>query len=83
MLDGGALLPGGEVAVVGLAGVVLMSRDAGHSFTLEQQSDRTGLSAAIAVGGEAVVVVGESGARLLQSAAGAPGKVAAGPGADR
>ena len=65
MLDGAALLPEGEVAVVGLAGVVLVSRDGGLSFSLEQQSDRSGLAAAIAVGRDAIVAVGEGGARLL------------------
>lgn len=65
MLDGAAMLPEGEIAVVGLAGVVLVSRDAGRSFSLEQQSDRSGLSAALAVGRDAIVVVGENGARLL------------------
>jgi photosystem II stability/assembly factor-like uncharacterized protein len=65
MLDGAALLSEGKVAVVGLAGVVLVSRDAGRSFSLEQQSDRSGLAAALAVGRDAIVVVGEDGARLL------------------
>jgi photosystem II stability/assembly factor-like uncharacterized protein len=65
MLDGAALLSEGEVAVVGLAGVVLVSHDGGRSFSLVQQSDRSGLSAALAVGRDAIVAVGENGARLL------------------
>lgn len=76
MLDGAALLPEGEVAVVGLAGVVLVSRDGGRSFSLEQQSDRSGLAAALGLGRDAIVVVGENGARLL-----ALGGAAAGAGA--
>jgi len=66
LLDGGTLLPGGGVAIVGLSGVVLVSRDGGRSFGLEQQSDHSGLSAALAVGPRALVVVGEGGARLLK-----------------
>jgi photosystem II stability/assembly factor-like uncharacterized protein len=45
--------------------VVLVSHDGGRSFSLEQQSDRSGLSAALAVGADALVVVGEGGARRL------------------
>jgi photosystem II stability/assembly factor-like uncharacterized protein len=65
MLDGAALLPGGTVAIVGLSGVVLVSRDGGASFRLEQQSDRSGLSAAAAAGPQSLAVVGEGGARVL------------------
>jgi photosystem II stability/assembly factor-like uncharacterized protein len=74
MLDGAALLPDGTLAVVGLSGVVLESRDGGRSFTLEQQSDRRGLSAALAVGSNALAVAGEDGARVITlSAAAAAG----------
>jgi photosystem II stability/assembly factor-like uncharacterized protein len=59
---------GGAIAVVGLSGVVLVSRDAGKSFTLMQQEDRKGLSAARAVGGHTLVVVGEGGARRIDIA---------------
>jgi photosystem II stability/assembly factor-like uncharacterized protein len=59
--------------------VVLVSRDGGRSFSLEQQSDRSGLSSLLAVGKDAIVVVGEGGARLLRLAGGA----AAGGGAGR
>jgi photosystem II stability/assembly factor-like uncharacterized protein len=78
LLDGAALLPGGEVALVGLSGVVLVSRDAGKSFSLEQQSDRSGLSAALAVGSHALVVVGEGGARVLMLGSGAAAGAGAG-----
>jgi photosystem II stability/assembly factor-like uncharacterized protein len=50
---------------------VLVSRDGGRSFSLEQQSDRSGLSAALAIGSDAIVVVGEDGARLLTLGGGA------------
>jgi photosystem II stability/assembly factor-like uncharacterized protein len=59
---------GGAIAVVGLSGVVLVSRDAGKSFALMQQGDRKGLSAARAVGGDTLVVVGEGGARRINIA---------------
>jgi len=59
---------GGLTAVVGLSGVVLVSRDAGRSFTLMQQEDRKGLSAARAVGSDTLVVVGEGGARRINIA---------------
>ncbi len=65
LLDGEAALPGGALAVVGLSGVVLVSRDGGRSFTLEQQSDRSGLSAALAVGKDELVVAGENGVRRI------------------
>jgi photosystem II stability/assembly factor-like uncharacterized protein len=58
----------GAIAVVGLSGVVLVSRDGGRSFALMQQEDRKGLSAARAVGGDTLVVVGEGGARRINIA---------------
>jgi photosystem II stability/assembly factor-like uncharacterized protein len=65
LLDGAASLPGGALAVVGFSGVVLVSRDGGRSFTLEQQSDRSGLGAALAVGSNEIVVAGEGGVRRI------------------
>jgi photosystem II stability/assembly factor-like uncharacterized protein len=59
---------GGAIAVVGLSGVVLVSRDGGRSFALMQQGDRKGLSAARVVGGDTLVVVGEGGARRINIA---------------
>ena len=64
MLDGAARL-GEGVAIVGLAGVVLVSRDGARSFRLLQQPDRSGLAAVVAVGDARLAVVGESGARLI------------------
>jgi photosystem II stability/assembly factor-like uncharacterized protein len=74
--DAVSLGTGSAIAVVGLSGVVLVSRDAGKSFTLMQQEDRKGLSAARAVGGGTLIVVGEGGARriiIAPDAAQAPG----------
>jgi photosystem II stability/assembly factor-like uncharacterized protein len=65
LLDGAARLPDGALAVVGLSGVVLVSHDGGRSFTLEQQSDRSGLGAALAVGRNEIVVAGEGGVRRV------------------
>jgi photosystem II stability/assembly factor-like uncharacterized protein len=66
--DAVSLGTGGAIAVVGLSGVVLVSRDGGKSFALMQQRDRKGLSAARAVGGDTLVVVGEGGARRINIA---------------
>jgi photosystem II stability/assembly factor-like uncharacterized protein len=63
--DAVSLGAGGSVAVVGLSGVVLVSRDGGRSFALMHQEDRKGLSAAKALGPETLVVVGEGGARRI------------------
>ena len=61
----------GATVVVGLSGVVLVSRDEGRSFNLMQQEDRKGLSAAIPVASDTLVVVGEGGARRINIAPGA------------
>ena len=66
--SGGAASGAGSVAVVGLSGVVLVSHDSGKSFVLMQQDDRKGLSAAMDGGGDALVVVGEGGAKVVSAA---------------
>jgi len=73
MLNGAVRLNASGVAIVGLSGVVLVSRDGGRSFALAQQTDRSGLSAAVRVGADPdeIAVVGESGVRLI-SLKGAP-----------
>jgi photosystem II stability/assembly factor-like uncharacterized protein len=64
--DAVSLGPHGDaVAVVGLSGVVLVSRDGGRAFALMQQEDRKGLSAAMPVGGDTLVAVGEGGSRRI------------------
>ncbi|MFL6602101.1 MAG: WD40/YVTN/BNR-like repeat-containing protein [Steroidobacteraceae bacterium] len=67
MLNGAVSLGTNDdaIAVVGLSGVVLVSRDGGKSFALMQQEDRKGLSAAMAVGGDTLVAVGEGGGRRI------------------
>jgi photosystem II stability/assembly factor-like uncharacterized protein len=57
--------------------VLLVSRDAGRSFTLVQQADYRGLAAVLAVGTDALVVVGEGGARRIEL--GAPARPQATP----
>jgi photosystem II stability/assembly factor-like uncharacterized protein len=66
LLDGAARLPDGSLAVVGFSGVVLVSRDGGRSFSLEQQSDRSGLAAASAAARDVIVVAGENGVRRIR-----------------
>jgi photosystem II stability/assembly factor-like uncharacterized protein len=53
------------IAVVGLSGVVLVSRDGGRSFALQQQADRSGLSGVSPAGEARLAAVGEGGARLI------------------
>jgi len=72
MLTGATPFGAGAIAIVGLSGVVLVSRDGGHSFALLQQADRMGLSAVLTAGDERVAVVGEDGAKLI-GVAPAPG----------
>jgi photosystem II stability/assembly factor-like uncharacterized protein len=67
MLNDAVKLDGDRtVAAVGLSGVVLVSHDAGKSFVLTQQEDRQGLSAAVAVGGNSLLAVGEGGVRVIE-----------------
>lgn len=66
MLTAGTRLADGTVVLVGLAGTVLVSRDGGQSFGVHQEADRKGLAGVAPAGGNAVVVVGESGARRLE-----------------
>jgi photosystem II stability/assembly factor-like uncharacterized protein len=74
MLDGSTRFGSDKdaAAIVGLAGVLLVSRDGGRSFSLEQQPEYTGLAAVLSVGDEQLAVVGEEGARLISLARSAP-----------
>jgi photosystem II stability/assembly factor-like uncharacterized protein len=65
LLNGATQFAGGAVAVVGFSGVVLVSRDGGRTVTLQQQADRSGLSAAVAAGDETLAAVGENGAKRI------------------
>ena len=72
MLDGGAQSADGSVAIVGLSGTVLVSRDGGRTFILLEQPDHTGLAAAVTAGDRSLVVVGERGARVVKLTGVAP-----------
>ena len=50
-----------------------MSRDGGRSFNLVQQSDRSGLAAALAVGKDELAVAGEGGVRRVMLGAATAG----------
>jgi photosystem II stability/assembly factor-like uncharacterized protein len=63
MLTSAVRLPNGGVAITGLAGVLLVSTDGGHTFKVEQQADRKGMSSAVLVGDQ-LLTVGEGGAIL-------------------
>ena len=65
MLNDAVRLPQNSVAIVGLSGAVLLSKDGGETFTLEQQPDRKGLSALLAVGLAQLVTVGEAGVKAI------------------
>jgi photosystem II stability/assembly factor-like uncharacterized protein len=73
MLDGGTRLAGGSAVIVGLAGVVLVSEDGGQTFTLHQQPDHAGLSAAAPAGVGALAAVGDYGAQRIALATAAGG----------
>jgi photosystem II stability/assembly factor-like uncharacterized protein len=84
MLDGGTTLGGDggstqvarNVALVGLSGTILVSRDAGKTFSLFQQGDRKGIAAVLAseAPGQAgaLVTVGEAGANRQRIPAAGP-----------
>jgi photosystem II stability/assembly factor-like uncharacterized protein len=65
MLNDAIRLPQNGVAIAGLSGTVLLSSDGGTTFALQQQPDRKGLSALLAVGVTQLVTVGEAGVRVI------------------
>jgi len=65
MLNDAVRTPQNGVAIVGLSGTVLLSKDGGETFTLHQQPDRKGLSAALPVGVTELVTAGEAGVRTI------------------
>jgi len=73
LLDGGTQLSDGSIALVGLSGVVLVSRDAGRSMTLLQQADYAGLAAVLGTGSGQLAVIGENGAHRIAIPAAASG----------
>jgi photosystem II stability/assembly factor-like uncharacterized protein len=66
MLTDGVAINDLRVVIGGLAGVILVSRDAGETFELTQQDDRKGLSALLPGPAGAVVVAGEGGVRTIR-----------------
>jgi len=69
MLTSACRLADGRIVVGGLAGVVLVSDDEGRSFSLQEQRDRLGISAAIPAPGGGIVLSGEFGVRKMTLAA--------------
>ena len=66
MLTDGVAINDLRVVIGGLAGVLLVSGDAGETFRLTQQDDRKGISALLPGPAGAVVVAGEGGVRILR-----------------
>jgi photosystem II stability/assembly factor-like uncharacterized protein len=65
MLNDAVRLPQEGVAIVGLSGALLLSRDGGETFTLQQQADRKGLSAVLPIGATELLTVGEAGIKAI------------------
>ena len=65
MLTDGVAINDLRVVIGGLAGVLLVSGDAGETFRLTQQDDRKGVSALLPGPAGAVVVAGEGGMRTI------------------
>ena len=63
MLTDGQRLADGTVVITGLGGTVLTSSDGGRTFTLHQQANRRGISAAVETGDGSLLMVGEFGVR--------------------
>lgn len=78
MLTDGLVLGPGRYALVGLSGTVLLTADYGASWSLRQQADRRGISAALAVDGGTLLVVGEEGARRVALGGANSGRAAPG-----
>jgi photosystem II stability/assembly factor-like uncharacterized protein len=66
MLTDGVTINDLRVVIGGLAGVLLVSGDAGETFRLTQQDDRKGVSALLPGPAGAVVVAGEGGVRTIR-----------------
>jgi photosystem II stability/assembly factor-like uncharacterized protein len=64
-LADGNLLPGGRIVVVGHGGTVLSSDDKGQSFKLFSRPDRRSLSGVVANPDGNLVLVGQSGVRVV------------------
>ena len=71
LLDSGVRVDDRTVVIAGMAGVMLVSRDGGNTFTLTQLDDRKAISAVAPSGDGAVIVAGEGGVRRLPLPGGA------------
>ena len=67
-LTGAARGASGEILVTGLAGTVLASRDDGVSFSPRPLATRRGVAAAVPLGGDAWLLVGEFGVQRFPAA---------------
>jgi photosystem II stability/assembly factor-like uncharacterized protein len=65
MLNYGLRLPDGRILIAGLSGTILISSDEGQSFTLHPQPDRRGISAALTVSHDQLILVGEGGVKKI------------------
>jgi photosystem II stability/assembly factor-like uncharacterized protein len=70
MLTDGLAVNDLRVVIGGLAGVLLVSGDAGETFRLTQQEDRRGVSALLPGTAGSVVVAGEGGVKVIRLDAG-------------
>jgi len=66
MLTDGIAINDLRVIIGGLAGVLLVSSDAGETFKLTQQDDRKGMQALLPGPAGTVVVAGEGGVRTIR-----------------
>ena len=65
MLTDGTRLPDGRIVITGLGGTLLVSKDGGRSFELQEQSSRRGIQAAVMASDDSLLLVGEFGVRML------------------
>lgn len=65
MLTKGLRLDPRTIVITGLAGALLVSRDGGVTFELRQQEDRKGMAAALPAGEGRLLVIGESGVKVI------------------
>jgi photosystem II stability/assembly factor-like uncharacterized protein len=70
MLTDGIAVNDLRVVIAGLAGVLLISADAGETFKLAQQDDRKGMSALLPGPAGTIVVAGEGGVRTIRLGSG-------------
>ena len=62
-LTGAVRLPSGSIVITGLEGSVLTSEDDGHSVSARRLPSREGISAALPLDNEGVLLIGEFGVR--------------------